>query len=255
MRKIIYNSDSILLDEGVFFSKGVFETILWIKEPIFLDEHIERLKKGMREIGLLDLEEDKLRDFLSTLTFNNKSVKITVTPLNIIITSRDIPYKEGDYKKGFSLKISSVRRNSTSRLCYIKSTGYIENILEKSKANEKGFNDSLFLNENGLVSETSCANIFIIKDNHIITPRIEDGLLNGIIREWIINNFEVNIRKVTLEDLKDADEVFITNSLVGIMPIVVIDNYKYSIGKITEGIRCEYENYRLQGEEYRQHGR
>ena len=246
MRKIIYNSDNILLDEGVFFSKGVFETILWDEKPIFFKEHIERLKIGIKELGLIDLEEEELVEFLDKQDLRNNAVKITVTPLNIIITTRKVPYKEEDYIRGFSLTFSEVRRNSTSKLCYIKSTGYIENILEKNKAKERGFDDVIFLNENGLVTETSCANIFLIKNDKLVTSRIDDGLLNGIIREWITKEFDVEIKRITLEDLKGADEVFVTNSLVGIMPIISIDNYKCKKGKITEDIRCRYENYRLQ---------
>ena len=68
-----------------------------------------------------------------------------------------------------TLTVSKVRRNSTSRLCYIKSTCYIENLIEKEEAKKKGFDDVIFLNENGYITETSCANIFIVKNNEIYT--------------------------------------------------------------------------------------
>lgn len=231
MRDIIYGENKISIDEGVFFGKGVFETILWRDKPVLLDQHIERLKKSMKEINLLPLEERELREYLSKLSIENKAVKITVTPLNIIITEREINYKEEDYNKGMALTFSKVRRNSTSKLCYIKSTCYIENIIEKESAKKLGYDDVIFLNENGYVTETSCANIFIIKNKEIFTPKLEDGLLDGIIRAEIMKEFDVNVKSITIEDLIKSEEVIITNSLMGAMSIRKIDEIKYDNNK------------------------
>lgn len=234
MREIIYGEDKIRADEGLFFGRGVFETILWKDAPVFLEEHLERLKISMLEIGLLPLEENKLREYLDKLCIRNKGVKITVTPLNIIITQRDIPYKEDDYNRGMKLMVSKVRRNSTSRLCYIKSTCYIENLIEKENAKKIGYDDIIFLNENGYVTETSCANIFIVKNKYIFTPKVEDGLLNGIIRKRIMEEFKVQERSITLEELKESDEVIITNSLMGAMSIKKIDGINYDRGEFRQ---------------------
>lgn len=228
MRNIIYGENKIIIDEGLFFGKGVFETILWKDRPVLLEEHLERLKKSMVEINLRPLEEKDLREYLSKLNIENKAVKITVTPLNIIITEREINYKEEDYNKGMKLTISKVRRNSTSRLCYIKSTCYIENLIEKENAKKLGYDDVIFLNENGYVTETSCANIFIVKNKEIFTPKLEDGLLGGIVRSEIIREFDVNEKSITIEDLMESEEVIITNSLMGAMSIREIDEIKYS---------------------------
>ena len=231
MRNIIYKENKILIDEGLFFGKGIFETILWRDKPVFLNEHLERLKKSMEEIGLLPLEEKILREQLDNLDIKDKVLKITVTPLNIIITERNINYKEEDYNRGMSLTISKVRRNSTSRLCYIKSTCYIENLIEKENAKKIGYDDVLFLNENGYVTETSCANIFIVKNKEILTPKISYGLLDGIIRRKIIENFDVKEKSITIDELKESEEVVITNSLMGAMSIKKIDDIKYDSEK------------------------
>ncbi|MCI6190571.1 MAG: aminotransferase class IV [Clostridium sp.] len=241
MRRIIYKQGEAILDEGIFFGKGVFETILFLEKPIFLKEHIERLKNGMKELGLEELEEEMLLDYISLNFIKNKAVKILVTPQNIIITEREIPYIEEDYIQGSSLKLSKVRRNSTSMLCYIKSTNYIENMIEKNKAKEDGFKDVLFLNENGYLSETSCANIFIVKNDKIYTPKVSCGLLNGIIRMWVIENFPVIEKELRLDDLKNADEVFITNSLMGIMKVKKFEDIEYNNNKIIENVQLAYQ--------------
>lgn len=227
MRNIIYGEDEILIDEGLFFGQGVFETILWKDRPVFLNEHIERLKNSMEKIGLLPLEEKMVRGYLDKLDIKDKGVKITVTPLNIIITERKVNYKVEDYNRGMTLTISKVKRNSTSRLCYIKSTCYIENLIEKGNAKKIGYDDVLFLNENGYVAETSCANIFIVKNKQIFTPKISDGLLDGIIRRKIIEYYDVKEKSITMKDLKESEEVIITNSLMGVMSIKKINAIKY----------------------------
>lgn len=243
MRKIIYEKEELKLDNGSYFGQGVFETILWLDKPIFLKEHIERLKEGMEKIGLAPLEEEEeLLKFIDSLEVKNKAFKIMVTPLNIVLRVSEIPYKEEDYKKGRNLKISKVLRNSTSILSYIKSSCYIENIIEKRKAVKEGFDDVLFFNENGFLSETSCANIFIIKNNRIFTPKIENGLLRGIIRTWVINNFSVEEGEILYEDLKDADEVFVTNSLMGIMRVNKIEDITYGESSVLDNIINKYND-------------
>ncbi|MBD7909922.1 MULTISPECIES: aminotransferase class IV [Clostridium] len=241
MRKIIYEEENILLDEGSVFGKGVFETILWLDKPVFLKEHIERLRASMEVIGLNELEEDMLMDFLKKLKIQNKALKVMVTPLNIVISKRDILYKSQDYKRGMTLGLSTVRKNSSSRLTYIKSICYIENILEKEKAKKDGFDDALFLNERGYLTETSCSNIFLIKSGKIITPKVENGLLSGIIRKWVIENYKVYEKDILFDDLKEADEVFITNSLMGIMKVNKIDRFIYNKETFISAIKDKYD--------------
>jgi len=232
VRRIVHNYDKVMLDDGVFFGRGIFETILCKEKPIYLEEHLQRLKKDMLELNLQPLVEEKfLRDHLSKLEIKNKVLKITVTPLNIIITEREIAYKNDDYKKGMSLTISKVRRNSTSRLASIKSTCYIENIIEKENAKKLGYDDVIFLNEKGNVTETSCANIFMIKNNEIFTPNSEDGLLKGIIRDKIMKKFKVTEKSITIDDLTHSEEVIITNSIMGAMSIKQINETKYNSEK------------------------
>lgn len=236
----MYEEDKVLLDEGSFFGKSVFETILYLNKPVFLEEHLKRLKEGMSVLKLAPLEEGELKAFLKKLQIKNKALKIMVTPLNIVITKRDIPYTKEDFNKGMNLTLSSVIRNSTSRLTSIKSTCYIENILEKQKAKLEGFDDALFINEKGYLAETSCSNIFIVKNNRILTPKSDNGLLRGIIREWIMKNFVVEECNLTYYDLKDAEEVFITNSLMGVMKVNKIDKFTYRREEITLGIFNKY---------------
>lgn len=244
MRKIVSFSDTIKLDNGVFFGQGVFETILVRDVPYFLDFHINRLKEGLKVLDMKPLiEEDELLRYIRKLDIKDTVLKIAVTEKNIILTKRENIYTEEMYKRGFSLKISKVLRNSTSILPRIKSTNYIENILEKKNAVKEGYDDALFFNEKGFLCETSVSNIFCIKDKKIYTPSCFNGLLNGTIRDWIIRNFEVIECDIKIDDLENMDEVFVTNSLLGIMKVKSIEKIKFNQEIVTNAIRDKYKRY------------
>lgn len=244
MRKMYYNEENITLDEGILFGRGVFETILVKEEPIFLKEHISRLNNAILSLNIGEkINLDELLFKIKELKIKNKALKIVVTEKNIVLLEREINYKAEDYKKGFKLKVSSVIRNSTSFLTYIKSTNYIENLIENQKVRKIGYNEVIFLNEKGFLTEGSTCNIFIVKDKVIYTPKIECGLLNGIIRLFVLDRFKVIEKEITLNELLESDEVFITNSLVGIMKVTVVNEKNYNKHNITKEVIKEYEIY------------
>lgn len=241
MRKILVNPESIKIDQGYFFGKVVFETINCLDKPILLDDHLERLSSGLKMLNLKEIDKEAIKEQISKLNIKNKVLKITVSDENIIFTERDNPYINFDYNKSMSLTKTNVLRNSTSILSYIKSGCYIENIIEKNNAIKKGFNDALFTNEKNNVAETSCANIFFVKGEKIITSKIEDGILSGIIRKWVIDNFEVFEKNISYNNIEEFDEVFITNSLMGIVNVNKIDNITYDNRKITDKLMMKYK--------------
>ncbi|MCF0149719.1 MAG: 4-amino-4-deoxychorismate lyase, partial [Clostridium sp.] len=103
MRNIVFNAEKITLDSGYFFGRGVFETILVKRKPIFLEEHIDRLNNGIRVLGLGEeiLVEDIL-NIIDKYSIENCVLKIVVSEKNIVIETRDNKYKLEDYLKGFS---------------------------------------------------------------------------------------------------------------------------------------------------------
>ena len=241
MRKITVDGENVKLDNGLFFGQGVFETILVKDSLLFLDYHLKRLEEGLKVLNLEPFyEKEETLKIIKKLNLKDKVLKITVTDKNVVITTRDIPYKDSDYEKGFKLKTSRVLRNSTSILPKIKSTNYIENIIEKKKATLEGYNDVVFYNEKGYLCETSTSNIFCIKNNKLFTPKLENGLLNGTVRSFIIENYDVEETFITKDNLLKMDEVFVTNSLFGIMKIKCIDEIRFNKTIFTDKIR---ENY------------
>lgn len=242
MRNVIVGKDKITIDSGYFFARGVFETILVKEKPIFLEKHINRLNNGINTLQIGELVEvEDINNLIKDFNIENCALKIVVTEKNIVLETRELVYKSEDYLRGFSLKIAGTIKNSTSKLTYIKSMNYLENILEREEAIKEGYNEVIFLNEKGYVCEGSLSNIFIVKNGTIFTPKVSSGLLPGIVRDYVIRNHNVIEKEINLDEIMNADEIFITNSLLGIMGVSKFENRILTENKITIKIREKYE--------------
>ena len=261
---IIDEKNNIYTSEALNFGYGLFETIkLESGKLFFLKEHIDRLNRSLKYIGIndslniVDIEK-KVKELPDFDRIEKGAVKILVAKskddLICIISSRKAEYKDSLYENGFKLKISKVFRNESSIMPKIKSINYLENIIERQKAIEDNYDDCLFLNSKNRIAETSIANVFFVKNGNIYTPDIEEGLLEGVLRNIVIeisrnSGIKIYEGKYDLEEIYNADEVFITNSLMGIMPISCIDEKKYSMSnsKVTRKLSCEYKKI-IEGE-------
>lgn len=104
-----------------------------------------------------------------------------------------------------------------------------DNILELRNAKKAGFDDCLFLNEKGHITESATANLFVIDEDRLITPPTDDGLLPGIVRQKIVENFTVYQEHITIEQLKSCQGAFLTNSLLGVARISLVENIKLPV--------------------------
>lgn len=250
MRKVIYQNSNIEIDSGLFFGRGVFETILVKEKAIFLDEHIERLNKSINALSLgKAINKDDVISFINENNIKNKALKIVVTEKNLVYATRDIKYKDEDYINGFKVRISEVLRNSTSRVVAFKTLNYLENIIEYELCQSSGFNEAIFFNELGNLCEGCTSNIFIVKNKNIYTPPVKDGLLPGVVRNWVIKNFQVKEARITKEELLNSDEVFLTNSLVGVIKVSSIEDKLFD-SEVVKEIKKQYDEAINGGEKY-----
>lgn len=235
----------IHLDRGFLFGCGVFETI-FIKEgrPIFLREHLERLNRGLKTLKIQrQLNEGDTLLAIEKLQPENCALRISVSDENVLFTKRELPYKKEDYDKGFSLKVSEITRNPKSHTTYIKSLNYIDNGLEKEKALEAGFNEAIFLNGEGIVTEGCTANLFWIRDNTLYTPSVDCGLLEGVMRHWVNTHYPVIQGKFSLEQVLSSEGVFLTNSLMGIMKVHRIEAKEFKHNPLIQSLQGDYSKY------------
>ena len=143
--------------------------------------------------------------------------------------------------KGVNVCISKWKRISpTSFIPLAKGVGgYMNSTLAKIDAVDNGYDDAIMLGDDGTVAEGSGQNIFIVKNNNIFTPPNSTGALNGITRRTVIEiakskNISIEEKNLTVEDLKNADEVFFTGTATGVIGVVSIDGDDISNGKVGE---------------------
>ncbi|MDK2918772.1 MAG: hypothetical protein PWQ37_1505 [Candidatus Petromonas sp.] len=249
----IIKSDSICIlpiSEGFMYGYGLFETIKVAGGKMyFFHEHVKRLLKGCQildlnfNIDLVDLEKycydliDKNKLFSGALRISYSKNK---EDCNLLISTRNSIYHDEDYEKGFKLCFSDMKRNPYSPLVRVKSNNYMENLLARKKAKDSGYDEALFFNVHGEICEGTISNIFFVKNEGIFTPTIECGILSGILRSKVIeiineNNLKIDIGRYKKDFLYDCDEIFITNSLMDIMPVSLLQDKKMDLksNKIT----------------------
>ncbi|RLI80667.1 branched-chain amino acid aminotransferase [Archaeoglobales archaeon] len=246
-----------VFDHGFLYGDGVFEGIRAYNGRVFrLKEHIDRLydsakainleipisKSEFIEIILETLRRNKLRDAYIRPIVTRGVGDLGLDPKkcdnpSIIVITRPWGKLYGDlYEKGLKAITVGVRRVSFDALPpNIKSMNYLNNILAKIEANAKGGDEAIFLDRNGYVSEGSGDNIFIVKNEVVMTPPTINNL-RGITREAVIeliHNLKIKFKEMNLGlyDLYTADEVFVTGTAAEIAPIVLIDGRKIGDGK------------------------
>lgn len=241
----ITNEETVQLDRGFFFGYGLFETIrVKNAQPILLKEHLDRLNAGLVILKIKKIVNEKeIRDQIKHFQQKDYALKIAVSDENILLSIRDIIYKQEDYDQGMSLYISTMRRNPSAYTTYLKSLNYADNIIEKQNALDLGYNEALMMNNEGFITECSMTNIFFIEDEQVYTPSIDCGLLNGIVRTWVINNYTVIDGEFSLDRLLNSDGIFITNSLMGIMKIFKVGDKQIKYSPIIEKIQREYNRF------------
>ncbi len=217
-------SSPISVDEGLTYGMGFFETILVLDKPIFLDEHLERLNHSLHHFHIkIRITSDLVQEIISLCGISNKALKILVSESNTVVSFRPLTYTSQYYEQGAKLMLSQITRSSRSFLVHHKSANYGDMILSLRQAHDLEYNDCLFFNEKGYLTESAIANVFIIKNNQLLTPATNQGLLPGIVRNYLLQHYNVIEGIITIDDLVYADAVFLTNSLVGIVKVSSID--------------------------------
>lgn len=253
------NSPCILPEsQGFVYGYGLFETLkIHGGKILFFHEHLERLKSGCETLNIfMKYDENMIKNYCYELIRTNKlsfgAIKILYSKNNkdydLIISNRDIKYEDELYEKGFYLGFTEIKRNPYTRLTYVKSNNYLENILAREEGIEKGDDEVIFLNVEGKICEGAISNIFFVKNEIIHTPSISCGLLPGIMREKIIElakklKLEMKVGQYSKVDLLNADEIFVTNSLMDIMPVSKLGNKTLDLKKnmVTQVLQSEFK--------------
>jgi branched-chain amino acid aminotransferase len=254
-------------DHGFLYGDGIYETMRSYGGVVFmLDEHLGRLERSASLIGLtLPLDGDALGAAIhETLRANqmvDAYVRITVSrgegplgldpalcaqPTVVILTGRIKPYPPEFYDGGVPVIVAGTRRNLKEALDpRIKSLNFLNNILAKREALESGAFEALMLNHEGFVAEGTVSNVFLVARDVVCTPSLECGILDGITRGHVMAlareaGFDVVEGKFTRGMLLGAEEVFLTNTSMEVMPVGQVDGTACQVGPVAQKLREAY---------------
>ncbi len=246
-----------IFDHGFLYGDGLFETFRAYRGKIFrLDRHLTRLARSaerlalsipplprLEEIVYQTLERNRLEEALLRLTISRGAGEIGLDPglcekPTLIVTARPFSgYPKEDYQRGVSAVILQIRRNiAITADPAVKSLSFLDNVIGKIEAKRRDAFEGIFLNAEGNLTEGTISNLFWVRNGVLETPLPEAGLLEGITREVVINlatNLGISVREglYSSDLLFQADEAFLTNSGLELMPLTEVDHRPIGDGR------------------------
>jgi len=260
-----------VFDHGLLYGDGVFEGIRAYGGRAFkLAEHVSRLYRSAHAIKLeIPLTPAEMTAAVErTLAANRLSegyIRVVVTrgvgtlgldpdkcshPQVIIIAATIVLYPEEFYRRGLAIvTVRTIRNHPAALDPRIKSLNYLNNILAKIEGKNAGVVEALMLNAQGLVAEATGDNIFIVSGRVLRTPPIGAGLLEGITRDTVIDlareaGYPVREENLTLYDVYNADECFLTGTAAEVVAVVTVDGRTVGTGEPGPVTRDLLERFR-----------
>ena len=238
------------LDRGFLFGDAIYEVIIAVnKKPFELDAHLTRLKKNIFSLkyslsNQIDLEEIIL-EVISRNKFLNQVIYVQISrgtdtvrdhiPSNdlsptIFVSSHELKtdFSPSSGEKAILLEDFRWRKSQ------IKATSLLANVIYRSEAkHQEVFETILF--EDGFITEGAVSNVFCTIDNKIITPPLTENILPGVTRKVILEliqdtSLEYEETKIPVDSILSAEEIWVTNSTKGIIPIIELDGKKIGSG-------------------------
>ncbi len=260
---IIFNGEPVMKNKPVFtvdnrafrYGDSVFETIRYHKgSPLFFDDHYRRLTFGMDILGM-DIsslpDEETLKKQITFLVNKNRIFKDARIRLSVFRNggglytpeNNDVSYVveaaplDGELyspgKKGLIVGLFDRFYKSSQELFSFKNSNSLVYILGGIYKRENMLDDCLIMNDKGSIIEALSSNLFWIKDEKVFTPALSSGCVNGIMRKQVLVTIEKaglpfkETPGTTIEEIKNADEVFLTNAINGIRRVTGIDEKRY----------------------------
>ncbi len=252
----IVNQDSAFVgvsDVGLLYGAGLFETMRCHKGVVFrLNDHLDRLCAGCEKLNIkIGYDRQYLAsaiyETLSANSLTEARIRLTLTGGNVnaepkipclLITATNFePYPQGVYDKGVVVVISDYKQNPSDPLCGHKTTCYWARLLALENARRLRAAESLWFTTGNHLAEGSISNVFIVKNNRLYTPPLNTPVLPGIARKTVCelageNNIELVQQPINVNELLAADEVFLTNVIMELMPVVAIEAHTVGDGKV-----------------------
>ena len=255
-------SEVSALDRGLHFGEGLFETIACPhRSPRFLELHLERLAAGCTRLGLeapaaaaLGSEVRQLaaqgeRGIIKVLVTRGEAVArgyaLTGAEQPTRITLR-YPWPEEDpalSRDGVRVRVARTRLAENPALAGLKHCNRLEQVLARAEWSDPGIAEALMYSSSGALISGTMSNVFIVRDARLSTPRLDRCGVAGIMRRLVLTaaaqeGIAAEERTLGAEDLGAAQELFLTNALIGVRPVRELEGRTLSIGPVT---RCLQE--------------
>jgi len=237
------------LDRGFTLGDGLFETMRARGDRVlFLDEHLARLREGAATLGLPPPPDADLRAAIALTLADNRLAaavaRLTVTrgrdlgrgldpPTDpratvVVRAAPFAPPAPRTYHAGVAAVVSAIRRNESSPLSRLKSCNYGDNVLARREARDRGAAEALLLNTAGDVACATAGNVLAVINGRLHTPPGRSGVLPGVTRRAVLDvaaqlGLPAVVEPFDLEALRGASEAFLTNTVVGVMPLTRLD--------------------------------
>lgn len=247
-----------VLDRGFQYGDGVFETLAVFQgQPRFWQGHMDRLALGCEQLGLPVPPQAVLLREVQTVSAGRRQcvVKIVVTrgsagrgyaPMpsaqgNRVVCAWAWPDDPGDLvQTGIRTRICSLRLAIQPQLAGLKHLNRLEQVLARAEWNDPTVHEGILLDPEDHVVCAISSNIFLVSAGRLLTPRLDRCGVRGVMRAAIIRAFRERCeqRRITLDMLPEADEVFVCNAVRGIFPVTRIDHWEYEIGPLTREVQA-----------------
>ncbi|HVI51160.1 MAG TPA: aminotransferase class IV [Candidatus Sulfotelmatobacter sp.] len=236
-------------DRGFTLADGLFETLRAAGGKVLrLPAHLARLHAGAKMFGLtLPCADDEIAKAMSALLDRNglsdAVLRLTLTrgvgPRGLLPPSEQKPTllltvapaaaSSGPVK---AIIATVTRRNEFSPASRFKTLNYLDNVMARKEAADKGADDALLLNSQGKLVESTIANLFVVTEGDVLTPPVSDGALPGVMRGDVMDRLGAATASIKPGDLVEASEAFLTNA-TGIRALISVDGK--AIGNGEEG--------------------
>lgn len=263
MEKVFLNNELVDLDKacisvtdsGFLYGAGLFETMRSYKGVVFsLADHLDRLFFSARALPInhtYDREyiTDAIYKVLRTNKLADARLRLTLTsgPMSqpdkqreatLLITATKLqPYPSEYYEKGVLVVLCPFRQNLTEPIYGHKTTSYFSRMLGLNLAHQKRAAEALWFTVDNRLAEGCISNVFLVKDSALYTPPIVTPVLAGVARKTVCqialkNSIELIEKDLCIDDVLAADEIFLTNVIMQIMPVSSVEKHTVGDGKV-----------------------
>lgn len=262
-----WHDEALLWDRGLFYGDGLFETISLTQGGMpLLELHLDRLFEGCRRLALPAPDEIRLRTELDLVARQARApavIKLVYTrgpgergyrlpteprPTRILYCSEWPTLRAAHWRSGIVVRICQLQLARQPALAGLKTLNRLEQVLARAEWHDEAIQEGIMCDTQGNVVEGTMSNVFVVTQGELITPALDQCGVAGVMRRKVMEvagtlGIPCGIRQFRLDTLKQAEELFVTNSLIGIWPVRQLEQQSFEPGPITRQLQNQISQY------------